>query len=178
MLIGIIIIVVSILFDQLTKILVVNYFDPTYVNGFLQLAHQGFKIIPGVLEIGYVENTGASLGSFDGAYLLFFIITAVALVFFGYLFTKVDFKHAKVYSLSISFFIAGTIGNAIDRAVRGFVVDFMNFPFIDWIAEFHNNWADMWLSLAIVLFAIDAIFLESKRTKKKDVAHETIHSNS
>ncbi len=174
MLIGLLIIIGSLLIDQLTKILIFNYFEPTYVNGFLQLAHPGFKIIPGFLEIGYVENTGASLGSFDGAHLLFFVITVIALIFFGYLFTKVDFKHAKVYSISISLFIAGTLGNAIDRAVRGFVIDFMNFPFIDWIAEFYNNWADMWLSAAIVLFAIDAIFLESKRKKKKGLIDEAI----
>lgn len=172
MIIGIIIIISTLLFDQLTKILAYNYFDPVHnsVGTVISLAHENFTLIPSVLEIGYYENTGSALGSFDGAYLLFFIVTVVALIFFGYLFTKVDFKKAKIYSISISLFIAGTLGNAIDRAVRGFVIDFMNFPFIDWIASFHNNWADMWLSTAIVLFAIDTIFLEHKRqSKKKEV---------
>ena len=178
MLIGILIIIGSILIDQLTKIAAVSYFGPIYnASGTLiGTTNPGFKIIPGVLEVCYAENTGSALGSFDGAYLLFFIVTVLALGFFGYLFTKVDFKHAKVYSLSISFFIGGTLGNAIDRAVRGKVIDFMSFPFIDWIAEFHNNWADMWLSAAIVLFAIDMLFLESKRIKKqKELNDETIH---
>lgn len=169
MLIGLIIIIFTLLFDQVTKILVVNYFDPLYnvYGSLVGTTNPGFSIIPGFLEIGYAENTGSALGSFEGAYLLFFIVTVVALGFFGYLFTKVDFKKAKIYSMSISLFIGGTLGNAIDRAVRGKVIDFMHFPFIDWIASFHNNWADMWLSLAIVLFAIDLIFFEHKREKKK-----------
>ncbi len=176
MLIGTIIIVGAILFDQLTKILIYSYFDPVHssTGTIISLAHQGFDVIPGFLEIGYYENTGSALGSFNGAYILFFIVTVIALIIFGYLFTKVDFKKAKIYSISIALFIAGTIGNAIDRAVRGFVIDFMHFPFLDWIAAFHNNWADMWLSAALVLFAIDLIFLETKRTKKKESIHENV----
>lgn len=180
MVIGILIIVGALLIDQITKLLAFNYFEPVHNSAgtLISVAKEGFNIIPGFLEIDYYENTGSALGSFSGAYLLFFIITVIALIFFGYLFTKVDFKHAKIYSLSISFFIAGTLGNAIDRAVRGYVIDFMHFPFIDWIAAFHNNWADMWLSAAIVLFAIDIIFLESKREKKKkELMNETTESN-
>lgn len=175
MIIGIIILITTLLFDQLTKLLAYNYFDPVHnsAGNLVSIAQEGFNVIPGILHIDYVENTGSALGSFDGAYLLFFIITVLALGLFGYMFTKIDFKHAKLYSISIPLFISGTLGNAIDRAFRGFVIDFMNFPFIDWIAEFHNNWADMWLSLAIVLFAIDAIFLEPKRMKlKKGTTHE------
>ncbi len=181
MFIGILIIIATILIDQLTKILAVSYFDPIYntVGSLIGTTNHGFTMIPGILDIGYAENTGSSLGSFENAYLLFFIVTVVALIFFGYLFTKVDFRKAKIYSLSIAFFIGGTIGNAIDRAVRGKVIDFMHFPFLDWIVSFHNNWADIWLSAAIVLFAIDAIFLEHRRAEdKKELSDETAENNN
>lgn len=179
MIIGVLIILGTILIDQLTKMVAYNYFGPIYnASGTLiGTTNPGFTAIPGLLNLGYYENTGSALGSFDGAYLLFFFVTVLALGFFGYMFTKVDFKNAKVYSLSISFFIGGTLGNAIDRAARGKVIDFMNFPFIDWIAGFHNNWADMWLSAAIVLFAIDVIFLEPKRIKKKKALADEASEN-
>ncbi len=181
MIIGVLIIIVALLIDQITKSLIVYHFEPyvAVINGTERLVSNvpGFDVIPGILDVDFFGNTGASLGSFDGARLFFFVITVLALIFFGYMFTKVNFKKAKIYSLSISLFIAGTLGNAIDRAIRpiGAVIDFMHFPFIDWIVVFHNNWADMWLSAAIVLFAIDVIFLEHKRSKKeKESVNESV----
>ena len=107
------------------------------------------------------------------------LVTVVALGIFGYLFTEADFKHKKVYSIAITMFIAGTLGNAIDRSflrnLQGdpYVIDFLHYPFLTPILNlvglnnFYNNLADMYLSLAIVLFAIDLFIFEPKRKKKE-----------
>jgi signal peptidase II len=167
MLIGLIIIIVTLLLDQVTKQLAYRLIAPTF-EGINDI------IIPRVLELSYYENTGASLGllsDFQYKDLLFFIITVLALVVFGYLFKDSDFKNKKVYSISIALFISGTLGNAIDRAIYGFVIDFLHYPFLDFLndiglSNFTNNLADNFLSAAIVLFAIDIFFLEPKRHKK------------
>ncbi len=174
MLIGFIIIIVTLFFDQLTKQLAYHLIAPTFSGS-------NTVVIPHILELSYYENTGASLGFLrDYAYkdVIFFIITILALVIFGYLFKDSDFKHKKVYSISIALFIAGTLGNAIDRAIYGFVIDFLHYPFLDFldnipnVSNFTNNLADNYLSLAIVLFAIDLFFFESKRLKDiKDDQH-------
>ena len=111
------------------------------------------------------------LSNFQHKDLLFFLITVAALVVFGYLFKDSDYKHKKVYTISIALFISGTLGNAIDRAIYGFVIDFLHYPFLDFLndiglSNFTNNLADNFLSAAIVLFAIDIFFLEPKRNKK------------
>ena len=147
-----------ILFDQLTK----------YTAKFLYQG-QDFTLIPFVLEFGYAENRGMSFGLLQDQTLLFMVITMIALAMFLYLFKDISFQTKKVYSLAIVLFIAGTIGNAIDRIVLRYVIDFMHFPFLDWplqfigLPNFYNNFADMYLSLGIVLFAIDLFFLEKKR---------------
>ena len=131
-------------------------------------------MLKGLLELSYYENPGASLGMLgDFAYknLLFFVITVFALVIFGYLFKSSDFKHKKLYSISIAFFISGTLGNAIDRAIYGFVIDFLHYPFLDILNKipglnnFTNNMADNFLVAGIIMFAIDLFFYEPKRTK-------------
>ncbi len=155
---GIIYISLLILFDQLTK----------YTAKFLYQG-QDFTLIPFVLEFGYAENRGMSFGLLQDQTLLFMFITIIALAMFLYLFKDISFQTKKVYSFAIVLFIAGTIGNAIDRIVLRYVIDFMHFPFLDWplqfigLPNFYNNFADMYLSFGIVLFAIDLFFLEKKR---------------
>ncbi len=168
MLIGIVIILSTLILDQLTKQLAYHLIAPTFTGS-------NSVVIKGFLELSYYENTGASLG-FLGDFIykdiLFFIITIVALVMFGYLFKSVDFKHKKLYSIAIVLFISGTLGNAIDRGMYGFVIDFLHYPFLDFLnnvgglSNFTNNLADNYLSAAIVLFGIDLFFFESKRHKK------------
>ncbi|MDX9691300.1 MAG: signal peptidase II [Acholeplasmataceae bacterium] len=172
MLIGFIIIVIGLMFDQLTKQLAFHYL---YNEGVVKVLNP----IPYILRLSYHENSGASFGIGDGYQFLFIIVTIFALAIFAYLFKDVNFKTKRTYSIAIALFIAGTLGNFVDRILFGYVIDFMQFPFLGPILNlvglpnFYNNWADMYLSLAIVLFAIDLFFFESKRLKKEKIDHET-----
>ncbi len=167
--IGYISIIGFILLDQLTK-------QIAYMNQNNLLINKVF--IKYLLEFSYTENRAASLGLLGDhpqKDLIFMLITVLALVMFGYFFKDIDFKTKKTYSISIVFFFAGTLGNAIDRLFRGFVIDFLHFPFFDFLSQiglsnFDNNIADILLTFAIILFAIDMFFFDPKRTKelKKD----------
>ncbi len=164
--IGALIIIGLILLDQITKQL-------AFINQSYLVLNRPV-VIPGLLELGYHENPDASLGFLgDVAYkeLIFVLVTLVALAIFGYLYKDIDLKNRKVYSISIIFFFAGTLGNAFDRLFRGYVIDFAFFPFFNFLnhiglSNFYNNIADDLLSFAIVLFAIDLFFLESKYKEK------------
>ncbi len=163
MLIGLIIIIMTILIDQISKQLSVA------------LIKGGDPVVfwKNMIEFHYHENYGVSFSSFEGQYMMFFLVGVISLGLFGYLFLESDFKQKKVYSLSIAFFIGGTFGNMIDRALFGFVIDWLHFPFLTPIlnvvglSNFYNNMADMFLSAAIVLFVIDLFVFEPKRAKAK-----------
>ena len=173
MLISLIIIILSIILDQLTK-----YLASTNII----LNAPNITVIPELLELSYFQNTGMSFGLLEGQMLLFSIFTIIALGIFGYLLLDTNYKTKKVYSISIALFIAGTLGNAIDRMVLGYVIDFMHFPFLDGILDliglsnFYNNLADMYLSAAIVLFAIDLFIFDEKRKKEKKKNEENLQS--
>ena len=167
---GTIIIIITLLFDQITKHLAMSL---------LYLGDDSAKVVdvvPYVLRLSFVKNPAAAYGLGDGLMWLFYLITAVALGIFFYLFKDVDFKTKKTYSIAISLFIAGALGNFIDRLALGYVIDFMHYPFLEYIigdfGNFYNNWADMYLSTAMVLFVIDLFFFEPKRTKKESEVHE------
>lgn len=170
MLISLIIIVALIGIDQLTK-----YLASTMIT----LNAPNITVIPRLFELSFYKNTGMSFGLLEGQQLIFMISTVIALGIFGYLFLGSNYKNKKVYSIAIALFIAGTLGNAIDRSLFGYVIDFMHFPFLDGflnavgLSNFYNNLADMYLSAAIVLFTLDLFIFDEKR-KKEMKKHEEI----
>ena len=100
---------------------------------------------------------------FEGNYVFLFSITVVALLFFGYLFKDVAMTKQKwAYSAGLALMIGGTIGNLIDRIRLGYVVDFLQFIFGSYAFPTFNV-ADSALTVGVILFAVDILFLEKKR---------------
>jgi len=163
MIIWILVIIVLVGVDQLTKALVLAHF--TYEG-------QTLPVIQNFFNITYVRNSGAVFGVFQGlaeTYIIFLVVMGMALILFGYMFVKNDFKDKRTfwYSLALSLLIAGALGNAIDRLFQfdHNVVDFLDFRGI-W--SFVFNFADVCLNVGIALFIFDQFILEPKRKKLKD----------
>lgn len=165
--IGILITLLFVLLDQVTKAIAYHYQDI--------LRFDNVIVIKNLFELSYTQNYAASFGFLgDSAYkeIIFIMITVFALGMFAYFFKDVDFKSKKIYSFSIVLFISGTLGNAIDRLFRGFVIDFLHFPFFDFLvyvnlSNFDNNIADILLFIAIAFFAIEIFILDILRKKKE-----------
>lgn len=146
--------------DQLTKYLVVANF--TYEG-------ETLAVIKDFFHITYIRNSGAVFGLFQGlaeTYVIFLIFICIALIIFGVMFFKIDFKDKKLfwYQLALSLLIAGALGNAFDRVFQfdHNVVDFIDFRGI-W--QYVFNIADICLNVGIAIFLFDQFILEPKRKK-------------
>ena len=110
--------------DQLTKIL---------IDSNMQL-HQSIPIISfgdtNVLNITYERNPGAAFSILEGKQLFLILFTAVVIVVMLYLMLSKRVKK-PTYIWSMSFIVAGGIGNLIDRVMRGEVVDFIDVRIIN-----------------------------------------------
>lgn len=150
--------------DQLSKFLIAsNYFES-----------ESRVIISQVLNFTYVRNGGLVWGLEQGAtekYVLpLALLAAAAMGIFIYLFIKNDFtdKRTKWYLLALSFLMAGTLGNGIDRLIQSDhrVIDFIDVElfngFLDNLLAVFNL-ADLYLNVGLVLLFIDIFFLEKKR---------------
>ena len=105
--------------DQLVKLLV------------LRLIPLGGQVpfIPHLVELTYVQNTGAAFSLFSRhTWVLAAVSLAVSLVLAAALW-KGFFRH-PLGKLALSLLLAGAVGNLIDRALRGYVVDMFNFLFM------------------------------------------------
>ena len=107
--------------DQITKAVVRNL---------LVLGAAGPELIPGVIRLVYVQNIGAafSLGEgLGGAFVLLALLVIAATLW--YLWRTPLVSHLEVVGLAMV--VGGAVGNAIDRLVSGYVVDFFATEFID-----------------------------------------------
>ena len=109
--------------DQITKYLTVLYIPNLGVQ----------PLIPGLLQISYVQNTGAAFSSFEGQQWLFALIFLVftGLILFEYFKKPMGFTTFERWCIAAIY--GGGLGNMIDRVRMGYVVDmietsFMEFP--------------------------------------------------
>ncbi len=156
MLTSIIIIVLSVVLDQLTKLLTVK-----------SLAlHESVDVIPGVFRFTYIQNRGAAFGMLDEHRWVFMIISSVAIIaLLVYLF-KFAPKNILL-SVGLSLVIGGGIGNMIDRVALGYVVDFLDFYAFDfWVWIFNVADACVCVGAGIIaLYLIIDIVKEAKKEK-------------
>ena len=111
-----ILVALGIIVDQITKLLASNI-------------EKSIEIIPGILNFTLVKNEGAAFGFAQGSsYILLGISIVICLVVLG----TIIFLKCKDENVSAGFYLilSGGIGNIIDRMFRGFVVDFIDTPFI------------------------------------------------
>jgi len=123
--------------DQSLKYYVTNNIATMSVHDF----------IPGILSITHITNTGAAWSMLEGKMMFFYLVTIVAVGVLVYLFVKAD-KKDYLYRFSLIFLLAGTIGNAIDRFTRHFVVDMFNLDFISFPIF---NLADTYITVGVIL---------------------------
>ncbi len=118
----------------------------------------------------YAENRGALWGLGNGfsenmRILVFvFFSSLITLMILYLMFFK---KPSKLLSITYALVLGGAVGNLLDRAFRGFVVDF-----IDWHykAVYHwptFNFADAAIVVAMIFLGIEIFFLSDKREKKE-----------
>ena len=107
------------------------------------------QLIPGIIELTNLRNSGAAWSIFEGQQTFFTIITIIAIIVIGYFIWQ--YRKNITMLIGLSLIMAGTIGNFIDRLRQGYVVDmfettFINFPIF--------NIADMCLTIGVIWLII------------------------
>ncbi len=124
-------------------------------------------IIPGVIGLRLARNTGVAFSMFSGARAITVVFTsAVLLGIIVYLFCE---KRPSVLGRTgragLWFFVAGGLGNLYDRLAYGYVVDMLEFRFMNF-AVF--NVADISVCLGAALAALGYILAERARARTKN----------
>ena len=84
------------------------------------------------------------------------MLSTVAIIAIGLYLVKCRKKVPPLLGISLAMIVGGGIGNQIDRIANGFVVDFLEFQFMDF-AVF--NIADCFVTVGAFLVLIDILFV-------------------
>lgn len=136
--------------DQVSKFLITTNF----------VLGESLRLLP-YLYFTYVLNPGAAFGFLKG-FQWIFILLGFLVVFLVWYYRKYINQQNLVTKLGITFAIAGTIGNLIDRVRVGAVIDFIDltvFPIF--------NIADMAIISGVILLFWE-VLTDGCRQKKSD----------
>jgi len=139
-----------VVFDQLTKFLV-KATIPLYTK---------IAIVPNFLDLTHVQNTGAAFGVLNAAEFpyksaVMIGIATLALIAIS-LYSRQLGAHEKLSRYGLALIVGGAFGNLIDRALAGYVIDFVD---VYW-GEAHFwafNVADAAITVGAILVLLEMI---------------------
>lgn len=117
-------------------------------------------VIPGVFQLLHIHNRGAAYGILQGQQWFFILLTIVVCIFLVILMFKIP-KERRLWHLALAGFLAGTLGNFIDRVRLGYVEDFFDIFIIPIF-----NLADCFLVISVIGICLLFICDEHKKTKE------------
>lgn len=165
MLITLLLALLVILGDQISKMQIVQNMQPG----------QDIPVIDGILHLHYAQNNGAAFSMLPGMWWVFALAAAAAaLAIIIYIATRKTRMH-WLCLMSLGFILGGALGNLIDRVrtVDHHVIDFIYVKVINF-AIF--NVADSGVTVGAILLCVYLLFIHEKFMKKlrADKPEETV----
>jgi signal peptidase II len=138
--------------DQATKLLVRQHVP----------LHDSVTIIPGLLNLVHVRNTGAAFGflnAVDFPYkpVVVALVATAALMGIALYAARLS-SHERLARVGLALILGGAVGNLIDRLTLGSVVDFVDVVLGGW-HFWAFNVADSAITLGVVAMLADMIGL-------------------
>ncbi len=144
--------VTVVILDQITKAL---------IRPALAL-HESVVVIPGFVDFTRVHNTGAAFGMLNSVEFPFktVVLSLVALIAFGGVawYAATVPLTDRLARLGIAGVLGGAIGNLIDRASAGYVLDFVDAYWDGW-HFWAFNVADAAITFGVIFMILDILGL-------------------
>lgn len=143
-----------IVLDQITKYLIT-------INQ--ELIYKPLVLVPGLINIVSVRNTGAAWGIFHDNNVVLLFVAFIAFFILVFSFRSISEGFPERY-IALALILGGILGNSIDRLFRQSVVDFLDFQ----IKSYHwpaFNIADSSICVGVCLLILSFLFRPSKKVR-------------
>lgn len=142
--------------DQVSKALAAANISPS----------GGICIIPGIIDMVYVENTGAAFSILNKHTWLLGLVSAMFCIGLAAYMIKKKQKN-PLFACCGGLLLGGALGNGIDRVLRGYVIDFFEFSFFKFPVF---NVADIAITVGAALLVIYVLINDKENKDEEDNA--------
>ena len=139
-----------VILDQITKALVINFFD----------LYESVPLFP-IVNLTFVVNYGFAFGLLNDPSLNQILVSVVILLIILYFLYLLIKTQDNIFRLTLILILSGALGNFIDRIFRGFVIDFIDI----YISKYHwpaFNIADGCITVGFMILMVNILFLNKK----------------
>ncbi len=135
--------------------------------GPLQLKSRGVIHIISFFDLRWAENRGVSMGflSAETEVQRWLLVGLTALIAIGVL-VWIFKETLRSDMLALSLVLGGALGNIVDRAKYGYVVDYADLHFGEFRPFFIFNLADAAISIGVVILLLRAFFVNDKESSE------------
>lgn len=147
-----IIIIISIILlciDQISKLLVVNLLTKT----------DSITIIKNFFYLTYINNDGAAFSILVGKRIFLILVAIIVIIMLIHYIKKNNIQN-KLEIVSLALIIGGSLGNLMDRVVRGYVIDFLDFKIFNYNFPIFNL-ADTFIVIGVILLLLKELRKEN-----------------
>ena len=130
-----------ILIDQVSKNLMFNNYNKLINKDFL------------LFKLDFVKNYGAAFNILSGSRIFLSLLSVTCSIVLIYLILRKNITNS-IDLYAYSFILGGTIGNGIDRILKGFVIDFINLNMINFPVF---NVADISINIGFIILLYSII---------------------
>lgn len=134
--------IIFLLIDQVSKLLVIKSLS----------INNSIEVIKNFFYLTYTNNDGAAFSILTGK-RIFLIVVAIAIIIILFYYIKKNKIEKKLDILAFSLIIGGSLGNLIDRIIRGVVIDFFDVKIFDYNFPIFNV-ADSFIVIGTFLLLI------------------------
>ncbi len=135
--------------DQISKLLVVN----------LLTKAGSITIIKNFFYLTYINNDGAAFSILVGKRIFLILVAILVIILLLHHIKKNNIQN-KLEIISLSLILGGSLGNLIDRIVRGYVIDFLDFKIINYNFPIFNL-ADTFIVIGVFLLLLKELRKEN-----------------
>ena len=124
----------------------------------------------------YTQNRGAAWGVLAGAgekfrVPFFYLVSLVAVIFIFSYYRKLS-NNQRYLQVALALVLGGAVGNALDRLLRGYVIDFIDWHWFDpnWMHPSLHwptfNVADSGITVGLAMLFAEMLFVKKPKTAK------------
>lgn len=161
--------IIVVLFDQLSKVLIKKYFIHE------QLFYSNINILGDFLRFTFIENPGIAFGIDTSNYHIYITILTILAIVFIYYQLSISINNNNSDMFPLAFILGGAIGNCIDRIL--IFIPYFNYngviDFIDiGIKNFRwyvFNIADASISIGLFIFLYNFFMIKTNKSIEKNI---------